>query len=65
MYSKTIRNSHFNWSDAVKTGMLGTEEIIKRAGEAFEQSGAKYFVVDPVMVCKGKTKYLTQEIQMQ
>ena len=51
--------------DAVKTGMLGTEEIIKRAGEAFEQSGAKYFVVDPVMVCKGKTKYLTQEIQMQ
>ena len=51
--------------DAVKTGMLGTEEIIKRAGEAFEQSDAKYFVVDPVMVCKGKTKYLTQEIQMQ
>ena len=45
--------------------MLGTEDIIKRAGEAFEQSGAKYFVVDPVMVCKGETKYLTQEIQMQ
>ena len=39
--------------DAVKTGMLGTEEIIKRAGEAFVESG----VVDPVMVCKGKMKY--------
>lgn len=51
--------------DAVKTGMLGTEEIIKRAGEAFEQSGAKYFVVDQLWYVKGKTKYLTQEIQMQ
>lgn len=45
--------------------MLGTQEIIKRAGEAFEQSGAQYFVVDPVMVCKGKMKYLTQEILTQ
>ena len=44
--------------DAVKTGMLGTEDIIKRAGEAFEQSGAKYFVVDPVMVCKGEDEVL-------
>lgn len=42
--------------------MLGTEEIIKRAGEVYEQSGADYFVVDPVMVCKGKMKYLTREI---
>ena len=38
--------------------MLGTEEIIKRAGEAFEESGAKYFVVDPVMVCKGEDEVL-------
>ncbi|RIN79876.1 bifunctional hydroxymethylpyrimidine kinase/phosphomethylpyrimidine kinase [Staphylococcus simulans] len=44
--------------DAVKTGMLGTEEVIKRAGEAFEESGAKYFVVDPVMVCKGEDEVL-------
>ena len=29
------------------------QEIIQRAGEAFEQSGAKY-LVDPVMVCKGE-----------
>ncbi|RIP36072.1 bifunctional hydroxymethylpyrimidine kinase/phosphomethylpyrimidine kinase [Staphylococcus gallinarum] len=44
--------------DAVKTGMLGTEEIIKRAGAAFVESGADYFVVDPVMVCKGENEVL-------
>ncbi|BAS46916.1 phosphomethylpyrimidine kinase [Staphylococcus schleiferi] len=44
--------------DAIKTGMLGTEEIIQRAGEAFTESGAKYFVVDPVMVCKGENEVL-------
>ncbi|MCG7339311.1 bifunctional hydroxymethylpyrimidine kinase/phosphomethylpyrimidine kinase [Staphylococcus sp. ACRSN] len=44
--------------DAVKTGMLGTEEIIKRAGEAYVESGANYFVVDPVMVCKGENEVL-------
>ena len=37
--------------------MLGTQEIIKR-GEAFEESGAQYFVVDPVMVCKGEDEVL-------
>lgn len=44
--------------DAVKTGMLGIEEVIKRAGEAFTESGAKHFVVDPVMVCKGEDEVL-------
>ena len=44
--------------DAVKTGMLGTEEVIERAGAAFTESGAKYFVVDPVMVCKGEDEVL-------
>ena len=45
--------------------MLGTQDIIKRAGDVFVESGADYFVVDPVMVCKEKTKYLTQETQKQ
>ncbi|WP_258871176.1 bifunctional hydroxymethylpyrimidine kinase/phosphomethylpyrimidine kinase, partial [Staphylococcus pseudintermedius] len=40
--------------DAVKTGMIGSEEIIQRAGEAYTESGAKNFVVDPIMVCKGE-----------
>lgn len=44
--------------EAVKTGMLGSEEIIKRAGEAFTESGAQHFVVDPVMVCKGENEVL-------
>ena len=44
--------------DAVKTGMLGTQEIIKRAGDAYVESGADYFVVDPVMVCKGENEVL-------
>ncbi|MFP5033652.1 bifunctional hydroxymethylpyrimidine kinase/phosphomethylpyrimidine kinase [Staphylococcus pseudintermedius] len=44
--------------DAVKTGMLGSEEIIQRAGEAYTESGAKNFVVDPVMVCKGENEVL-------
>ncbi|HCT0471474.1 TPA: bifunctional hydroxymethylpyrimidine kinase/phosphomethylpyrimidine kinase [Staphylococcus pseudintermedius] len=44
--------------DAVKTGMLGSEEIIQRGGEAYTESGAKNFVVDPVMVCKGENEVL-------
>ncbi|NCJ14061.1 bifunctional hydroxymethylpyrimidine kinase/phosphomethylpyrimidine kinase [Staphylococcus pseudintermedius] len=44
--------------DAVKTGMLGSEEIIQHAGEAYTESGAKNFVVDPVMVCKGENEVL-------
>ncbi|MBM0384556.1 bifunctional hydroxymethylpyrimidine kinase/phosphomethylpyrimidine kinase [Staphylococcus pseudintermedius] len=44
--------------DAVKTGMLGSEEIIQRAGETYTESGAKNFVVDPVMVCKGENEVL-------
>ncbi|TDM11991.1 bifunctional hydroxymethylpyrimidine kinase/phosphomethylpyrimidine kinase [Macrococcus lamae] len=44
--------------DAIKTGMLGTEEIIGRAAQAFKDSNAEYFVVDPVMVCKGDDEVL-------
>ena len=44
--------------DAIKTGMLGTQDIIKRAGDVFVESGADYFVVDPVMVCKGEDEVL-------
>lgn len=44
--------------DAIKTGMLGTEEIIGRAAKAYKDSEAKFFVVDPVMVCKGEDEVL-------
>jgi pyridoxine kinase len=39
--------------DAMKTGMLGTEEIIDAGVYYARKFGVKNFVVDPVMVCKG------------
>ncbi|WP_413364648.1 bifunctional hydroxymethylpyrimidine kinase/phosphomethylpyrimidine kinase [Lysinibacillus sp. 3P01SB] len=44
--------------DAVKTGMLASEEIIKIASEAIQQSGTDKVVIDPVMVCKGEDEVL-------
>ncbi|SOC43035.1 bifunctional hydroxymethylpyrimidine kinase/phosphomethylpyrimidine kinase [Salinicoccus kekensis] len=44
--------------DAIKTGMLPSEEVIERAKTAFLNSGAKFFVIDPVMVCKGDDEVL-------
>ena len=44
--------------DAIKTGMLSTEEIIKIASEAIKTSNAKNIVVDPVMICKGDDEVL-------
>ncbi|HJF33202.1 MAG TPA: bifunctional hydroxymethylpyrimidine kinase/phosphomethylpyrimidine kinase [Sporosarcina psychrophila] len=44
--------------DAIKTGMLSTEEIIKIAGNAIYESGLSHVVIDPVMVCKGEDEVL-------
>jgi len=44
--------------DAIKTGMLSTEEIIKIASEAIQKSGTSNVVIDPVMVCKGDDEVL-------
>lgn len=44
--------------DAVKTGMLSTEEVIAISGEAIKASGVKNVVIDPVMVCKGEDEVL-------
>ncbi|KXH83921.1 bifunctional hydroxymethylpyrimidine kinase/phosphomethylpyrimidine kinase [Sporosarcina sp. HYO08] len=44
--------------DAIKTGMLSTEEIIRTAGNAIAESGLKNVVIDPVMVCKGEDEVL-------
>ena len=65
LFEKQLETAISIGPDAVKTGMLGTQEIIKRAGEAFEESGAQYFVVDMLWYVKVKMKYLTQEILMQ
>lgn len=44
--------------DAIKTGMLSTEEIIKIASNAIQTSATKNVVIDPVMVCKGEDEVL-------
>lgn len=44
--------------DAIKTGMLSTEEIIQIAGNAISESGLSHVVIDPVMVCKGEDEVL-------
>ncbi|MCG7343518.1 bifunctional hydroxymethylpyrimidine kinase/phosphomethylpyrimidine kinase [Sporosarcina sp. ACRSL] len=44
--------------DAIKTGMLSTEEAIQTAGEAIEESRLDHVVIDPVMVCKGEDEVL-------
>ncbi|MEX6260125.1 bifunctional hydroxymethylpyrimidine kinase/phosphomethylpyrimidine kinase [Staphylococcus ureilyticus] len=58
VFEKQLETAISIGPDAVKTGMLGTQEIIKRASEAYVESGANYFVVDPVMVCKGENEVL-------
>ncbi len=44
--------------DAIKTGMLPSEEVIERSKDAYLNSEAKHFVIDPVMVCKGDDEVL-------
>lgn len=44
--------------DAIKTGMLSTEEIIKIASDAIQKSGTHNIVIDPVMICKGDDEVL-------
>lgn len=58
VFEKQLETAISIGPDAIKTGMLGTQDIIKRAGDVFVESGADYFVVDPVMVCKGEDEVL-------
>lgn len=58
IFEKQLETTISIGPNAIKTGMLGTQDIIKRAGDVFVESGADYFVVDPVMVCKGEDEVL-------
>lgn len=58
VFEKQLETAISIGPDAIKTGMLGTQDIIKRAWDVFVESGADYFVVDPVMVCKGEDEVL-------
>lgn len=44
--------------DAVKTGMLASEDIIKLASDAIQRAATQNVVIDPVMVCKGDDEVL-------
>ncbi|PYZ93023.1 bifunctional hydroxymethylpyrimidine kinase/phosphomethylpyrimidine kinase [Salipaludibacillus keqinensis] len=46
---------------AMKTGMLGSVEIVELASKAIEENQLKNVVVDPVMVCKGEDEVLHPE----
>ena len=58
IFEKQLETAISIGPNAIKRGMLGTQDIIKRAGDVFVESGADYFVVDPVMVCKGEDEVL-------
>ncbi|GAB6181385.1 pyridoxine/pyridoxal/pyridoxamine kinase [Desulfotomaculum defluvii] len=47
--------------DALKTGMLGTTELIELAAHTIEKHHLKNVVVDPVLVCKGADEVLHPE----
>ncbi|MED3624991.1 pyridoxine/pyridoxal/pyridoxamine kinase [Neobacillus thermocopriae] len=47
--------------DAMKTGMLGTVEIIELAAKTIDENKIERVVVDPVMVCKGEDEVLNPE----
>ncbi|NGQ95867.1 pyridoxine/pyridoxal/pyridoxamine kinase [Brevibacillus sp. SYP-B805] len=47
--------------DAVKTGMLGSTELIELVGRKIDQYQLKNVVIDPVMVCKGADEVLHPE----
>lgn len=47
--------------DAMKTGMLGSVEIIETVAEAIDSQDIPAVVIDPVMVCKGTEEVLHPE----
>ncbi|WP_062351386.1 pyridoxine/pyridoxal/pyridoxamine kinase [Bacillus kwashiorkori] len=47
--------------DAMKTGMLGSVEIVELGAKYMDQYKIKNIVIDPVMVCKGEDEVLLPE----
>lgn len=47
--------------DAMKTGMLGSVEIIELAAKVIDENNIANVVIDPVMVCKGEDEVLHPE----
>ncbi|OXL84491.1 bifunctional hydroxymethylpyrimidine kinase/phosphomethylpyrimidine kinase [Paenibacillus sp. SSG-1] len=47
--------------DAMKTGMLGSVDIVRVAEQEIKSNQQKNVVIDPVMVCKGEDEVLNPE----
>lgn len=47
--------------DAMKTGMLGTVDIIELVASKLKRADMNWIVIDPVMVCKGTDEVLQPE----
>ncbi|WP_210364341.1 pyridoxine/pyridoxal/pyridoxamine kinase [Bacillus sp. REN3] len=47
--------------DAMKTGMLGSVDIIELSARMIDEHGLAKVVIDPVMVCKGEDEVLQPE----
>jgi pyridoxine kinase len=47
--------------DAIKTGMLGSVEIINLAAKVIDEYQISNVVIDPVMICKGEDEVLHPE----
>ncbi|GIO29158.1 MULTISPECIES: pyridoxine/pyridoxal/pyridoxamine kinase [Paenibacillus] len=47
--------------DAMKTGMLGSVDIVRVAEKAIKEHNQANVVIDPVMVCKGEDEVLNPE----
>lgn len=49
--------------DAMKTGMLGSPDIIRTTSDVIEKHHLENVVIDPVMICKGAEEELQPELQ--
>lgn len=47
--------------DALKTGMLGSAELVRLIADTIDHYGLKNVVIDPVMVCKGVDAIMVPE----
>lgn len=47
--------------DAMKTGMLGSVEIVELAAKKIDENKIENVVIDPVMICKGEDEVLLPE----
>lgn len=48
--------------DAVKTGMLGSIDLINLTAEYLDKYSPKFVIVDPVLACKGEDQVMSPEV---